>query len=274
MFTPNTDRFVYPEDTGTHYIDVEKDRGLIFDKNYPYVDNSKSFRFKRFWVRLLLRLLVFPFANVKMGIKINGKSYLKHYQKVLSNGAVTISNHVHRWDYICVMKALHNFKWPYLLSWDKNINGDDGPLVRLVGGIPIPEDNHEATVVFTKTVKKLLNDKNFLHIYPEGSMWEYYQPIRPFKIGAFSFAVKCNKPIIPMAFSYREPSWFRKKFLKQIALFTLNIGEPLFPNRELEMSKQIEDLTVRAHRSVCFLAGLNDKNIYSPIYNHSKKIEK
>ena len=77
MFVPNTDKYPFPEDTGGHYLEVNVDRGIIFDKNYPYVDYSKGFSFKRFWVRLLLRIIVFPFSHLKMGIKIEGKHNLK-----------------------------------------------------------------------------------------------------------------------------------------------------------------------------------------------------
>lgn len=271
MFIPNTSKYHYPEDTSGHYMEVNMDRGIIFDKNYPYVDHSKSFAFKRFWVRLLMRLIVFPLAKIRFGIKIKGKSNLKRYKKLLLGGAVTVANHVHMWDYIFVMKAVHNFKWPYLLSWDKNVNGESGPLVRLVGGIPIPENDNEATIEFIKATQKLLEEKNFLHIYAEGSMWEYYSPIRPFKRGAASFAIKNNKPILPMAFSYRKAGWLRRKLFKQLALFNLNIGEPLSANQELEKTAQIDDLTIRVHEAICELAGFKGDNIYPPIYNNSKK---
>ena len=271
MFTPDTSKYHFPSDTGGHYLEVKMDRGIVFDKNYPYVDYSKGFAFKRFFVRLLLRIIVFPMAKIRMGIRIKGKYNLKRYKHRLKDGAITIANHVHMWDYICVMKAVHNFKWPYLLSWDKNVNGESGPLVRMVGGIPIPEHDNEATLAFIKATKKLLDDGNFLHIYPEGSMWEYFTPIRPFKRGAASFAIKNDKPILPMAFSYRKPGWIRRKIFKQLALFDLNIGEPLFANPDLEMSAKVDDLTTRAHQAICELAGFKGDNIYPPIYKEPKK---
>ena len=273
MFIPNVgNKYPYPEDTGAHYLEVNMDRGIIFDKDYPYVDRSKGFAFKRFWVRLLLRIIVFPLAFFRFGLRIKGKEHIRRNKALLKNGFVNISNHIHMWDYICVMKALHNFKWPYLLSWDKNVNGESGPLVRMVGGIPIPENNNEATIAFLKDVKQLFEENNILQIYPEGSMWEYYAPIRPFKRGAASFAIKNNKPILPMAFSYRKPGWLRRKLFKQLGLFTLTIGEPIIANPDLEKTEQIDDMTRRAHQAVCKLAGQED-NKYPPIYNNSKKID-
>ena len=272
MFIPNTDKYTYPEDTSGHYLKIKKDRGIIFDKDYAYIDNSKSFKFKRFWVRFLLRIIVFPWARIKLGLRIKGKANLKKYKDLLNNGFVGVSNHVHLWDYISVMKAIHHIRWPYLLAWDKNVNGDSGPLVRLVGGIPIPEHDNEATVSFNHAIKELLINKGILHVYAEGSMWEYYTPIRPFKKGAASIAIKNNKPILPMAFSYRRPGWIRRKIFRKTALFTLVIGEPLRANPDLQGSKQIDDLTIRTHQAVCSLAGIQN-NIYQPIYNNSRKIE-
>ena len=274
MFDPKTTKYPYPEDTCGHYLDVKMDRGIIFEKDYHYVDYSKGFAFKRFWVRLLLRLLVFPIlSRIVMGIRIKGKANLKKHKDVLKNGAITIANHVHMWDYICVMKAVHNLKWPYLLSWDKNVNGDSGPLVRMVGGIPIPLNDNEATIAFNTAIKKVLSENCFLHIYPEGSMWEYYAPIRPFKNGAASLAIKNNKPILPMAFSYRKPGWFRRVIMKQPAAFTLTIGEPIFANPDLEKSTQVDDLTIRAHETICHLAGFDEGSLYPPLYKNSKRID-
>ena len=272
MYIPSTDKYDFPIDTSAHYLKVKMDRGIIFDKDYPYVDNSFSFRFKRFWVRLLLRVIVFPWTHVKMGIKIVGKSNLKHYKKELSNGAISIANHVAMWDYICVMKALHHIRWTYLLSWDKNVNGESGPLVRIVGGIPIPKNDLDATVAFNHAIKDLLDNKGILHIYPEGSMWEFYSPIRPFKKGAAAIAIKHNKPILPMAFSYRKPGWIGRHIFRRHANFTLNIGKPIYANPELDKSAQVDDLTIRAHQAVCALAGQRN-NPYEPIYNNSKKID-
>ncbi len=275
MFIPNTNnKYPYPEDTSQHYLKVNMNRGFIFDKDYPYVDDSKGFAFKRFWVRLLLVILVFPILTFfKMGIRIKGKKNLKRNKKLIRNGAITVANHVHMWDYICIMKAIHCYRWPYLLAWDKNVNGESGPLVRMVGGIPIPLKDNEATVAFSNSLKKILKEGNILHIYAEGSMWEYYTPIRPFKNGASSLAIKNDKPIIPMAFSYRKPSWIRKHLFKQPAALTLNIGEPIYADKNLDKTRQVDDLTIRVHQAICRLAGFNNDNIYPPIYHNSKKLD-
>ena len=97
-------------------------------------------------------------------------------------------------------------------------------------------------------------------------------PIRPFKKGAAAIAIKNHVPVLPMAFSYREASKLRKFLFKQPAVFTLRIGEPLYPDESLDKREQEIDLTIRMHKAVCFLAEINE-NLYEPIFNQSKRID-
>ena len=272
-YDPMPTKYPFPSDTSAHYIKITKDRGAVFDKDYPYIDNSVGFRFRKALVSLLLHVIVFPMAAIKLGLKTNGRKNLKKHKKIIKNGVISCSNHVHFWDYIGLMRALKPSK-PYVLSWGKNINGDSGPLVRLVGGIPIPENDVRAARVFSDAVGRMLDSGGWLHVYAEGSMWEYYRPIRPFKNGAAYFACKFDKPVLPIAFSYRKPGFIRRKIFGQTALITVNIGEPLFRDKNLPKSKQIEDLQIRSHEAVCALAGFAPKeNLYPPVYNSSKRID-
>ena len=273
MFDPKTNKFPYTLETDKHYLIVEKNKGLVFDENYPYIETKKSFKFKQWLVRILLYLIVFPVYAVKMGLRIKGRKILRKNKKLLKQGVISVSNHVHMCDYICIMNAIRPHK-SNVLAWAPNINGENGTLIRLVGGIPIPEDSYRGTKEYIKAVGTVLNNSGWLHICSEGSMWEYYCPIRPFKKGAAHFAFRYNKPIIPMAFSYRKPGWIRRKIFKQIALFTLTIGEPLFIDESLPKEEQIEDLTKRSHDAVCKLAGIDpNENIYPPIFNHNTRID-
>ena len=114
----------------------------------------------------------------------------------------------------------------------------------------------------------------WLHIYAEGSMWEYYAPIRPFKLGAASLACRHNKPIVPIGFSFRKPGWIRKHIFKQEVAITLNVGEPIYPDERLGEQERRIDLTTRVHNAVCVLADVDPKeNPYPPIFDHSKRAD-
>lgn len=273
MFDPRTTRYPYPEETDQHYLKIHKNRGIVFDETYPYIDKSSSFRFKQGLIRILLNVIIFPMTKIRLGLKIEGRENLRKYKDVLDNGVVSVCNHVHLWDYFAVMRALRPYN-PNVLVWDKNINGEDGMSIRLVGGIPVPENNVNGQEACLLALGKLLSEHGWLHIYAEGSMWEYYAPIRPFKRGAALISVRNEKPIIPMGFSYREPGWIRKHVFHQIALFTLHIGEPIYPDETLKPRERVKELTIRAHSAVCTLVGIRpDENIYEPVFNDSKRID-
>ena len=77
-----------------------------------------------------------------------------------------------------------------------------------------------------------------------------------------------------LGFSYREPGWIRKKIFRQIATFTVRIGEPIFPNAELNPKDRERDLTERCHDAVCRLADIDSKeNLYPAVFNHSERID-
>ena len=274
MFDPKCDKFPYPLETDKHYMPVKTHNGLVFDENYPYIDKSFGFRFKRFWIRFLIVTIVFPFLmKIRMGLRIRGRKNLRIFKKALKGGAVTCANHVHMWDYLGVMKALR-YRWPHLLAWDRNISGEMSGLIRAVGGIPIPVGDVKATVAFNKAIDDHLQHGGLLHVYPEGSMWEYYAPIRPFKSGAFHFAVNNNRPVIPMGYSYRKPGFIRRVIFHQIATFTLTIGEPIMPDQTLTKAEQVNDLTIKTHEAICHLAGWSsEENYYPPIFHNNTRVD-
>lgn len=274
-FDPKTNRYPYPVDTDKHYLEVKKNRGIVFDEKYPYVDHSFGFRFRQWLIRILLYVVVFPLDWIRLGLKTKNRKNLRRYKSIIKQGVISVSNHIHMWDYITLLRTIRPIK-PNVLVWAPNVNGENGPLIRLTGGIPIPEKNMRGTATYFKAVEKLLTvDGGWLHIYPEGSMWEYYAPIRPFKRGPAYFAVKFNKPIIPLAYSYRKPSWFRKKIMKQLAKVTVNVGEPIFPDYDIKDLQEREmELTKRVHQRVCELAGINPKdNPYPAIFDNSKRVD-
>ena len=272
MYNPHSTKYNYPEYTDQHYLVVKKNDGTVFDENYPYFNNSKGFRFKKWWVRVLLYLIVFPITPIYMGLRIKGRKNLKKYKEELANGAITVSNHVHMWDYIAIMKALRP-RHTHVLVWAPNVRGESGPLVRLVGGIPIPDNDLNGKVACNKAVEQYIKDGGWLQVYAEGSMWECYPYIRPFHKGAASLACRLNKPVLPIGFSFRKPSWIRKHIFKQEVAITLKIGEPLYKDESLSESEQRIDLTKRVHHAVCLLSDVDPKeNPYEEIFNNTKKV--
>ena len=151
MFDPKTTKYPYTEFTDGHYIHVKKKTDIQFDKDYPFIDNSKWYKFKRFWLRIFLRLIVLPVSNTRLGIKVKGRKNLKKHKEVLKKGVISVCNHVHYWDYLGILHGIRYHK-PKFLAWAENINGGLGGIMRLVGGIPIPEKDIRAQINFSKSI--------------------------------------------------------------------------------------------------------------------------
>ena len=273
VFDPKTNKFPYTTDTASHYLKVKKNDGTVFNKDYPYIDNSKKFLRTQSFFRVIVKLIAFPLTRIRMNLKVEGKENLKKYKDVINNGIISVCNHVHMWDYLTILAAIKKYR-PHILAWGPNISGENGFLIRMVGGVPIPTDDFIAMNACYSQIIEDIKKGGWFHLYPEGSMWEFYQPIRPFKMGAAYFSLKSGKPILPFAYSYRKNGFIRSKIFKSPASFTLHIGEPIYPDLNLPFKEAEEKLTKEIHDRVCTLAGIDPKeNIYEPIYNNSTRID-
>ena len=115
MFDPHSTKYTYPEYTDQHYLKVNDIHPCVFDENYPYFDRSKSFRFKQFWARLLLNVIVFPMCRPYMGLIIKNRKNLKRYKKELKDGDL---------DTISVQKTPQNQN---IFEIDETDEDDDNP---------------------------------------------------------------------------------------------------------------------------------------------------
>ena len=271
-YDPKPTEYLFPQKTDQHYLPVEIKEDIDFDENYPYVDNSLGFRFKMALMRFVTCTIAFPVARLRVLLKVNGKENLKKYKNELKNGVLSVVNHVHMWDFILIMSAVKPFK-PWIPVWDKNMRGPNRKLIRYNRGIPLPTGSHRATGAFAHSVDELLQNGEWLHVSAEGSMWEYYMPIRPFKKGSFTFAIRNDKPVLPMAFSYRKPKGLQKLFWHK-PLLTLSIGELIYPDKSLNRVKSADKLGIEAHEAVCRLAGIEpSENLYPPVYNNTDRVD-
>lgn len=260
--------YKYPSRSDEHMLVVKKLRDTSFDVSYPYYDKRFFYRFKRFWFWVCYNLIVVPVCTLAHGLRIKGKENIKKNKALFKNGAITISNHVFMWDYLCVLKAIRPHI-SYFPAWKTNFEGPNGPLIRWAGGIPIPTHDFRAMVKFKKAMEQIFKENKWVHFFPEGSMWNYYPDIRPLKKAVFKFAVEYNRPIIPISLSFRKRRGIFKLFFNKPCV-DLTIGEPLVPNMELEKTERITDLHKRAYHALQVNAGIDENH---PSYNTNQNIE-
>ena len=255
---------VYPDKPDAHMVPFKVVRDVKVDENYPYLDKSFKFRFMRFLLHAGIFCIVFLLSPIRFGIKIEGRKNLRKYREVLKNGAMTVSNHVHRWDFLFVHQAVR-YRLMYFPVWKEQLNGPDIGFIRYSGGIPIPEELH-AIKYFNLAFDEVHAKKKWIHAFPEGSRFDYFVPIRPFKKGVFTMAHRYNLPVIPIGLSYRKPRFpfTIVNFLRSLAgiqklpMVTLRMGEPILFDTSLSRKEAVQKVRKECHEAIVRLAGVKD----------------
>lgn len=211
--------------------------------NYKYINDNKLFNMASDLLFIIATPILWILNRLLFGFDIEGIDNLRK----VSGGKVTISNHVHPMD--CTMNGLINF--PERVYFPTLASNFQIPLIRhlikLLYAIPIPKQPKHMKQ-FLENIVKALQDGKTVHMYPEGSLWPYYEKIRPFKKGAFKIAVEANCPIVPIVYQFIEPTGVFAIYKRKKCIHA-KILKPIYPNEDLEKTEQIEDLEKRVEKA-------------------------
>lgn len=148
VYVPPTE-ISYPKVPDEPIITTKILRNITLDEHYPYLDKSFGARLRHFGIYLGIFCLVFPIQKIRYGLKIKGRGNIKKNRKLLSQGALTVCNHVYRWDFLAVLQAVR-WRRMWFPARPINIQGSDANLIRGAGGIPIPDSGLAATRKFNQ----------------------------------------------------------------------------------------------------------------------------
>ena len=71
------DKYVYPDRSDEHMINVKHLRDTHFDENFEYLPKGFWHKVKRGLLWVVLNLIVFPVVTIRHGLKIHGKRNLR-----------------------------------------------------------------------------------------------------------------------------------------------------------------------------------------------------
>lgn len=173
---------------------------------------------------------------------ING---IENFKKV-ETGAMITCNHFNPFDSFSIEQVFRlsgksKTKKMYKVIREGNYTnfpGFYGFLFRNCDTLPL-SSNKRTMIEFRKAVDTILQRGDFILIFPEQSMWWNYKKPKPLKSGAFKLATKNNVPIIPI-FITMEDSDIMGEDGFPIQEYTINIGEPIYPNAELSERENTE----------------------------------
>lgn len=260
--------YTYPERSDAHMLVLKTKHPVHLTPEYRYLPRGVWFRVERALVAGVLHAIVFPLTHLTHGLRIYGKENLKRNKELLKQGAITVSNHVFMWDYLCVLKAIRPHI-SYFPAWKPNFESGFSPFMRILGGMPIPEGDLRSMMTFTKDLEEVVSSDRWLHVFAEGSLWYFYPDIRPLKPAAFKLAVKYDKPIIPISMSFRPRKGFRRLFGKG-PFVDLHIAPPLIPDKSLPPYEAVAKIHADAYRIMQEMNGIFPGD---PTYNEDQSIE-
>lgn len=230
--------------------DVEEDppsRELLPDE-IEYVRKKLTQKLKTKFAFMMARKFVCNLMDEnKMIIKdIKG---LEHFQN-LQSGAIITCNHFNAFDSFAIQIAYDRANQPdrtfYRVIREGNYTsfpGFYGFLMRHCNTLPLSSNLGTMRKFMTSTVS-LLQEGNFVLVYPEQSMWWNYRKPKPLKKGAYQIAVKSGVPVLPCFITMKDSDIMGDDgfFVQE---YTIHIREPIYPDKNLKPREQIEDMLNR-----------------------------
>ena len=166
----------------------------------------------------------------------------------LDTGAIITCNHFNPFDVFTLEKIFrdsgeHKKRRLYKVIREGNYTnfpGFYGKLFRNCDTLPLAK-NKSVMIEFMKSVGIILEKKNYIIVYPEQSMWLNYKKPKLLQPGAFKLAVKNKCPIIPIFICF-EDSEYKEDDGTPVQAYTVNIGKPIYPKKELSDKENCEYL--------------------------------
>lgn len=253
----------YPDYPFDRIVNVKvkdsKEGKYQFDDNYPYYEDSFSYKLKRALNAFFLRWPGRLFLRLCFGFRMKGRDILKKYKKELAKGGVSVCNHVKREDAVMVCHALNKFRSIHLPVYAKHMNNNGFYwMLHSMGGVPVAE-TMGGMKKFNEAFDKFHEKGDWIHVFAEEVRWDLYPYIRPFRKGAFTMAYKYNCPLVPLVITFRErKGFFKLTGPKDLPLFTIEILEPVFPDKSQRRETEVLRMLKEAHARMVKAAGIEN----------------
>ena len=205
------------------------------DENYKYVHKNPLWNLCSILIQQIISVPIkVLYSKIKFRIKYVGKEKLRPYKK---QGYFIYGNHTQAFaDTFITSRAIYP-KRSFLIVNPENVSMKFlRNIVEMLGAIPVPS-NKGAMKNFLEVIEKRIKQGNAITIYPEAHIWPYYTGIRNFKSVSFKYPVKLDVPAFCMTNTYQ--SYGKNNDKVKIVTY---IDGPYFPNKELSLKEQQEDL--------------------------------
>lgn len=226
---------------GTHITAV------TLPEDYKFVPRTKGWNAARLFVYKLFATPVIMLAGALL-VRYKNRRVLKGYKR---GGAFIYGNHT-----AYLTDALNPTAIAFPRTADVVVNADAvsikgiGGLVRLLGGVPVPQDLH-GLKNFSQDIISAAESGHWVAVYPEAHIWPYYTGVRPFGAAAFKYPAKCGLPVFCYTTVYKKRRFFKKPAR------VVYIDGPFFAEGA-NVRERAQDLRDKVYSAMCERAKLSD----------------
>lgn len=210
---------------------------IEINENFKYQHN-KIYWFFAFAIRIIFIPILYCVSKIIYATSVKNKKVLK---KIKNKGYFIYSNHTSAFDPINHACLVNPTKYSAIIaSLDSFSIKGLGGFVHLIGAIPVPQ-NLKMYKNFFGILKYHIQKKRKVVVYPEAHIWPYYYDIRPFKSVSFRYPCELDTPILVATTIYK------KRKILHTPKMVIILNEPLYPNKDLPLKQQIQDLRDRTY---------------------------
>lgn len=207
------------------------------DETFNYLRRRYRDRIKHFFYLRALKRYCKKVNKELTNLKVVGRGNLFG----LFGSYVATCNHISKVDSFAVRAAI-GMDIKFVAADFNNWKGVMGDISRNTGYLPIPANlNLKVMRKFNHAMEYFLRKKWPILIYPEQAMWREYKKPRPLKIGAFHYAAKYRRPIVPMFITIEDKAErYDSEGRVNFGNYTIHILPPIYPRRDLDEKANAE----------------------------------
>ncbi len=232
-----------PDDTGAHTLSMPHKSKLkkITKKSQLYKKNVVYRAFS-----YLFALIVTGVLSVVYFFAYRFETEGRKNKRAVKKRVVVVGNHCHVID-VTLMEMRFMPRMIHITSIPENFRIPVlGGLIKMLGAIPIPHDLGGMRL-FNEVINELLQKDKAVAFMPEGSMWHKYRDLRPFKKGAFTYAVKNGAPVLPAVTTMKI---VHKSLKKKRYRLKLSYLPAIYPDASLPEHEAVEKLKNEVHAAM------------------------
>ena len=206
------------EKQGKYDVDMNEEHrtfdALPIDGDFVYLPEKPSEKFRRAWLLTVVKIVGPLVTWFSSGARVKGR---KNLRALKGKGAISVCNHVLTLDTLLVKNALGSFRVFNTGSYYLLKKGWAGRIFKAGGFLPVGTTFSDMKKL-QDAIGTLTERGKIVNFYPEHALWPRYEKLRPFKQGAFHYAVKFGVPVLPLFIEFRETK-LRKLFRMQKKVF-------------------------------------------------------